>query len=251
MAELRVLDARKVAERLQKVLGGVEAVQLFGFGARPEEMNSRADALVEEVVAVFAAALYRREFAALREVLDDLSRVEFDTRTHKAVCGRQLKVRRPRVPTELDRIWHESDRSRLHVEVEPRPQVRHLHSCFCRRICTAREERALVFHPMSQRVFHGLYRSSREETQSFVGRSSIFALLSEPSDERRQRIAERDGRVPGLELAAPPPVPILCHRGDDLGRERPCDVLARDLVFERLVLEERRFQRESNTKREP
>ena len=103
MAELRVLDPGKVAERLQKVLGGVEAVQLVGFGARPEEMNSRADALVEEVVAVFAAAPNRRELAAaLREVLDDLSRVEFDTRTHKAICGRQFKVRRPRVPTELD-----------------------------------------------------------------------------------------------------------------------------------------------------
>ena len=66
-------------------------------------MNSRVNTLVEEVVAVLAAAPNRRELAAaLREVLDDLSRVKFDAGTHKAICGRQFKVRRPRVPTELD-----------------------------------------------------------------------------------------------------------------------------------------------------
>ena len=101
--ELRVLDSGEVAERLQKVRRRVEAFLRTSLGARPEEMNSRDDALVEQVVAVFAAALYRRELAAaLREVLDDLSRVEFDAGTHKAICGRQFKVRRPRVPTELD-----------------------------------------------------------------------------------------------------------------------------------------------------
>ena len=65
-------------------------------------MNSRADALVEQVVAVLAAAPNRRELAALREVLDDLGSVEFDTRTNKAVACYQLKVCSPFVPTELD-----------------------------------------------------------------------------------------------------------------------------------------------------